>query len=205
MTGSGRIDGRPVYRGRVLEVHLDRVRFPDGSEGELEIIRHRGAVAVLPIYRPGEWSGGTGAAVALLKQYRYAAGGEIWEVPAGKLDGGESPEACAARELEEEAGLRAGELRRLTTIFTTPGFTDERIHLFLALDLRSGRAAPEASEFLRRQDVPVREALHLVGRGAIVDGKTICALLYAARFCPGELGLPRAGVGEGNAGAGPGV
>lgn len=184
----GRISGRSVYRGNVLDVHLDRVVFPDGSEGDLEIIRHRGAVAVVPVYRPGERPRGTGATVVLLRQYRYAAGGFLWEVPAGKLDDGEDPERCARRELEEEAGLRAGELRPLTAVYTTPGFTDERIHLFLALDLEPGQAGTEPGEFIEPREVAVGEALELIRTGAIVDAKTICALLYAARFCERELG-----------------
>lgn len=158
------------------------MRFPDGSEGELELVRHVGAAAVVPLYRRGEREGGAEPAVALLRQYRYAAGGEIWEIPAGKLEGEEPPEACARRELEEEAGLRAAELRSLTTIWTTPGFTDERIHLFLALGLEAGETAHEASEFIDRSIVPVSRTLEMVRTGRIADAKTICALLWAARF-----------------------
>lgn len=179
---AGRIGGRTVYRGRVFDVELDRVRFPDGSEGELEILRHPGAAAVLPLYRAGERSGEAGPVVVLLRHYRYAAGGEIWEVPAGKLEEGESPSSCARRELEEEAGLRARELRSLTTIHTTPGFTDERIHLFLALDLEPGKAEHEAAEFIETRELPLDEAMDLVRRGGITDSKTVCALLHAASF-----------------------
>ncbi len=181
----GRVATRITYAGRVFDVRLDRVRFPDGSVGELEIIRHPGAAAVLPYYPIGPH--GTGPRVVLLKQYRYAAGSAVWEVPAGKLDAGESPEACAGRELEEEAGLRAGSLRRLTTIFTTPGFTDEVIHLFLALDLVPGETSHEASEFIERHEFPLDEALRMVRDGEISDSKTVCTLLYAAAF---ELGDP---------------
>jgi ADP-ribose pyrophosphatase len=177
-----RIDGEVVYRGRVFDVEFDRVRFPDGSVGELEMIRHPGAAAVLPLYRPGEWSGGDEAAVVLLRQFRYAAGGELWEVPAGKLDPGESPESCARRELEEEAGLRARELRRLTTVYTTPGFTDEVIHLFVALGLEPGEMRHEESEFIERHDVKLEQALEMVASGQINDAKTICTLLCAVRL-----------------------
>lgn len=182
MEPDGQIGSRPVYRGRVLDVDLDRVRYPDGSEGELEIVRHAGAALALPLYRPGEWEGGTGAAVILLRQFRYAAGGYLWELPAGKLDEGESPAECAARELEEEAGVRARHLRELTRIFTTPGFTDEQIHLFLATDLETGRTAHERGEFIERRQLPLERALEMVAEGQIVDAKTICALLFAARF-----------------------
>lgn len=150
--------------------------------GELEIIRHPGAVAVLPVYRPGEWSSGNGAAVVLLRQYRYAAGGFVWEVPAGKLDAGEAPESCARRELEEEAGLRAAKLQKLTSIYTTPGFTDERIDIYAATGLSTGSAAPESGEFIETKTLPSTEALRLVEEGEIADSKTICSLLWASRF-----------------------
>jgi len=178
---AGRVAGRSVYRGRVFEVNLDRVRFPDGSEGELELIRHSGASAVLPLFAPDEWEG-TGVGVILLKQYRYAADGYIWEVPAGKLDAGETPEACARRELEEEAGLKARDLHFLTTILTTPGFTDEKIHLFVARGLDEGDMRHEGSEFIECHRMPLRRALELIGSGEISDGKTVCTLLYAAVF-----------------------
>ncbi len=171
-----------MYQGSFFDVRRDRVRLPDGEIGELEIIRHPGAVAVLPVYRPGEWAGGDEAAVVLLRQYRYAAGGWVWEVPAGKLDGGEGPEACAHRELEEEAGLCAASLHRLTSIFTTPGFTDERIDLYLATGLSAGVKAPEDSEFIETETVSVSRALRLVREGEIVDSKTVCTLLYSADF-----------------------
>ena len=171
-----------MYQGSFFDVRRDRVRLPDGEVGELEIIRHPGAVAVLPVYRPGEWAGGDEAAVVLLRQYRYAAGGWVWEVPAGKLDGAERPEACAHRELEEEAGLRAASLERLTSIFTTPGFIDERIELYLATGLSPGTKAPEETEFIETETMGVSRAVRLVRDGEIVDSKTVCTLLYAVDF-----------------------
>ncbi len=184
MTGGAsknRLSGELVYRGRVFNVELDRVRFPDGSEGELEMIRHPGASAVVPV-REGD---GGEPLVTLLRQFRHAAGGYVWEVPAGKLDPGEAPEVCAARELEEETGLRAGRLRRLSTIYTTPGFTDEVIHLFVGLELEPGAARHGDSEFIETHELPLATALELIDHGEIQDAKTICALTLAARWLSG--------------------
>jgi ADP-ribose pyrophosphatase len=128
-------------------VNLDRdtVRFPDGSEGVLEMIRHPGAAAIVPFLDPPE---SPDPRVLLIHQFRHAADDWLWEVPAGTLSDGEAPEACAHRELAEEAGMRAGSLVRLTTIFTTPGFTDERIHLFLARELAPVALSQEDDEFI---------------------------------------------------------
>jgi len=183
VSGPGRIDGSRVYEGRVIHVDLDRVRYPDGTEGELEIIRHPGAAAIVALDPPGTGTDRNPGQprVVLIHQYRYAAGGFVWEVPAGKLDPGEAPEGCAARELEEETGYRAGSLRRLGAIHTTPGFTDEVIHLFLARDLRPGSSNHGPSEFIERHELELERALEMIDRGQITDSKTICALALAER------------------------
>ncbi len=172
-----------VHDGRVVHLSIDTVRFPDGSVGDLELVRHRGAAAVLPVL-----GGGSDADpdVLLLRQYRYAAGGEIWEVPAGIIEPGESWEDCARRELEEEAGVTAGELVALTTIHTTPGFTNEEIHLYAAFDLAPGTARADEDEFLQVVRLPLSEALRMVRSGEISDGKSLIAILYAARFLMGR-------------------
>ncbi len=169
-----------MYRGTVLDVREDRVRFPNGSVGVLEVVRHGGAAAVLPIYGPEHCAAGTGPDVLLLRQYRHAVGDMVWEAPAGKLDAGEAPEACAARELEEEAGVTASRLVRLTTLLTTPGFSNERIHLFLGTGLRDGRQALELHEVIERHRLPLGRAVDMVRSGEIVDGKTVCLVLLAA-------------------------
>lgn len=174
-----RLATRRVYSGRVIDLDIDRVRFPDGSTGELEIIRHSGAAAVVALLDAPE---APDPRVVLLRQYRYAAGGPIYEVPAGRLEPGESPEACARRELEEEAGYVARSWRRLATIYTTPGFTDERIHLFLAHDLEAREPAGEADEFIEVEPVPWSVAMGWIREGRLVDAKTLVALLYVARF-----------------------
>jgi ADP-ribose pyrophosphatase len=182
----GTIERRSVFRGRVLDLNIEWVRFPDGSEGKLEIVRHRGAAAALPVFRAGEWSDGPEAAVVLIRQHRHATGGPVWELPAGKLDEGETPDSCAARELEEETGIRATELVPLTTIWTTPGFTDERIHLFLATGLEEGEESLEPHEFIERHEMTLQEAVERVESGEIDDAKTMVALLLAERLIGGS-------------------
>ncbi len=141
------------------------------------MIRHSGASAIVPILEiPGEED-----QVLLIRQYRYAAEGFLYEVPAGRLEAGEPPEACAHRELKEETGYSAGTLIPLTTIFTTPGFTDERIHLFVARGLTSGQSALESDEILEVHPTSIGRALQMIDEGLIIDGKTIVALLLAAR------------------------
>ena len=184
---SGLRSSRSVYRGRILDVREDIVRFPNGSEGILEIVRHRGAAAVLPLYGPEDCEHGTGPDVVLLRQYRYASGGTLWEAPAGKLDEGEAPDVCAYRELEEEAGIKASRLVPLTTLLTTPGFSDERVHLFLATGLRAGRQALEEHEVIECHRLALAKAVELVLSGEIVDGKTVSLVLLAA-IAPGLWG-----------------
>ncbi len=179
----GRIDSRPVYDGRIVNLSLDTVRFPNGDVGELEFIRHTGAAAVLPVLSD---PAGPDPQVLLIRQYRYASGGYMLEVPAGRPDReGEDWEDCARRELEEETGLVAAQLRYLTTIFTTPGFTDEQIRLFMATGLTSGSTRFDPDEFIEPITLPLSEALEKVRSGEIRDGKTVVALLYAAGFVMG--------------------
>jgi ADP-ribose pyrophosphatase len=168
----GRVSSRRIYSGKVISVDLDEVRFPGGMTGELEMVRHSGASAVVPLLdSPHELH------VVLIRQYRYAAGGYIYEVPAGRLDPHETPESCASRELKEETGYAAAVFRKLTTIYTTPGFTDEKIHIFVAEQLTPGKSAHEPDEFLELHPVPLSEAVEMVRTGKIVDAKTCIALL----------------------------
>jgi ADP-ribose pyrophosphatase len=163
-------DHEPRFRVRV---QTERVTLPNGNAVELDIVRHPGAAAVVPFVSERE--------VLLIRQYRHAAGGSILEVPAGKLDPGESPIACAARELEEEAGCRAGRLVELGWIWTTPGFTDERIFLFAAFDLEHVPHRRDADEVIETVRMDFDAALALVWRGELNDAKSSLALLHAAR------------------------
>ena len=159
---------RDIYQGHVVHLTAEQVVLPNGHEMELEIIRHPGAAAVVPLTEDGE--------VILIRQYRHAAGGFILEIPAGKLDKGEPPETCAARELTEEAGVKAGRLRRLASIFTAPGFADEVIHLYLATELTPAATAHEENEVISLLRRPLDDCLSMVATGEIVDAKSICAL-----------------------------
>jgi ADP-ribose pyrophosphatase len=173
------ISSERLYSGRIVNLDRDTVRFPDGSVGQLEMFRHPGASAVVPfVDDPHD----VDPRVLLIRQFRHAAEAFIWEVPAGRLDPGESPEDCALRELEEETGMRARSVERLTTIYTTPGFTDERIHLFLARDLETGSAGREVDEFMEIQMVRWSEVGRLIRSGAIQDGKTLTALMFVQCF-----------------------
>jgi len=155
-----------------LRIVTEEVTLPNGHRTSLDVIRHPGASAVVPFLSDDE--------VLLIQQYRYAAGGTIWEVPAGKLEG-ETPAECAARELEEEAGRRAGRLVPLGSILTTPGFTDEVIHLFAAYDLEPVPTRRDEDEVIEVVAVPLQEALTLVWSGELRDAKSALALLHAAR------------------------
>jgi ADP-ribose pyrophosphatase len=167
------------YHGRRISVDVDTVRFPNGTTGALEMVRHPGAAAVIPFLddpaRPDP-------RVVLIRQYRYAAEGYLWEIPAGTLEPGEPPEECGRRELREEAGCEAAELRRLATIFTTPGFTDEQIHLYAAIGLTRVPSAPEADEFLETHDIAWSAVGRMIRTGEIRDAKTLCALLWMQSF-----------------------
>jgi ADP-ribose pyrophosphatase len=160
-------------RGFRVRVDRERATLPNGRSVELDIVHHPGAAAVVPFVSDDE--------VLLIRQYRHAAGGMILEVPAGKLDAGEDPALCAARELEEEAGCRASRLQPLGWIWTTPGFTDERIHLFAAFGLTQVPHRPELDEYIEIVPMPLAEALGLVWRGELPDAKSALALVQAAQ------------------------
>lgn len=183
MTDDVRLASTRKYTGRVISLDVDQVRFPDGTTGELEIIRHPGASAVVPFLSD---PAGADPQLLLLKQYRYAASGTLYEIPAGRLEPGELPERCARRELLEETGCTAASLVPLTTMFTTPGFTDERIHLFLATGLTRGEAKREADEFIEVETVALSSALRMIESGAINDAKTALGILFAAGFRAGH-------------------
>ncbi|HST07052.1 MAG TPA: NUDIX hydrolase [Gemmatimonadaceae bacterium] len=179
----GKIKSKRVYTGKVVSLDLDTVAFPDGSVGELEMIRHPGASAVVPFLSDPL---AEDPQILLIRQYRYAADGYLYEIPAGRLNSGESPLECAARELKEETGCTADKLDHLLSFLTTPGFTDERIHLFMATGLVAGETKHEADEFLDLEPTLLSRALRMVEAGEIVDAKTALGLMYAAGFRAGR-------------------
>lgn len=168
-----------AYSGRLIDVDVETVRLPNGERVELELIRHPGAAAVVPLL-----SDPTAAdpAVLLLRQFRHAAGGTIWEIPAGTLKANEAPEECARRELTEETGATADKIEYLTTIYTTPGFTDEKIHLFMASGIRAGEPSREAGELIETEVRPMSRILEMIRDGDICDAKSIVGLLYVAGY-----------------------
>jgi len=166
-----RLSSDRVYAGRLLKIDRDRVELPNGRSTDLEMVRHPGAAAIVPFVSDED--------ILMVRQFRYAAAGFILEVPAGTLNPGEAPEACARREVEEEVGHRAGRLDKLGAIFTTPGFTDEVIHLYVARDLAPVRQNLDHDEVLTVERLPFRRALELIRSGGIVDAKSICALMLA--------------------------
>lgn len=179
MQKSATIDTRRVYTGRSISLDVDQVRFPNGSVGQLEMVRHPGASAVIPFLTD---PAGDDPQILLIRQYRYAAEQYLLEIPAGKLDPGESPSDCARRELLEETGCTAERVEHLISIFTTPGFTDEKIHLYMATGLTIGETQHEHDEFIEVEAKPLSLALQMIERGEIVDGKTLVALLYASGY-----------------------
>lgn len=169
---------RRVYTGRVISLDVDTVAFPNGTVGELEMVRHPGASAVVPFL---DDPAGEDPRILLIRQYRHASGGYLFEIPAGRLDEGESPEKCAIRELREETGYSAATLEHLSSFFTTPGFTDERIHVFMAMGLEPGDQALESDEILDLHPTPISEALKRVSTGEVVDAKSMLGILLSAR------------------------
>ncbi|NPV70892.1 MAG: NUDIX hydrolase [Firmicutes bacterium] len=168
------IERKTVHNGKILTLNVDRVALPGGGVATREVVLHPGAAAVVALDDAGN--------VLLVEQYRYPAGATLLEIPAGKLDPGEDPLGCARRELGEEAGVTARDWERLGSFFTSPGFSSEVIHVFLASGLepvRPGEALPDDDELLRVEHVPLADARDLISNGRIRDAKTVAGLLLA--------------------------
>src|SRR5947209_2588645 len=157
-----------IYTGIVVNLNVDTVTLPNGLTVDLEVVRHPGAAAVVPLKDDGT--------VILIRQFRHAAGGFIYEIPAGKLHAGEDPRDCAARELEEEIGYRASSFELIASIFTAPGFADEVIHIYKGTGLTKGRQKLDHDEVLHVVELPIEKAIAQIQDGTIRDGKTIVGL-----------------------------
>jgi ADP-ribose pyrophosphatase len=167
------LSSRRLYEGAVVKLRLDCVRLPSGRETLREVVEHNGAVTVVAVDREGR--------VLLVRQHRHPVGRPLLELPAGTLDRGEEPEACAARELEEETGFRAGRLERLGGFFVAPGYCTEYIQAYLATELEPGRAGGDEDEEMQVLALPLAEVLRLVDSGGLEDAKSLAALLLYLR------------------------
>lgn len=163
-----------LYRGKVVNLRLDRVRLPNHTTGVREVIEHHGAVAIAALDEKNR--------VLMVRQYRAGARRALLEIPAGTLEGKEPPLACAKRELHEETGMRARRWKNLGQFYSSPGFCTEKMHLFVARQLAHGQAAPEDDEFIEFEWLPLARALRMIEHGDIIDAKTIIGLLRVARL-----------------------
>jgi len=160
-----------IYKGKIIDLSVETVTLPNGATADLELIAHPGASAVVPLKDD--------QSVVMIRQYRHAVGGYIYEIPAGKLHPGEDPRECAIREVEEEVGYKVGALEPLLSFFTTPGFTDEIIHIYLGKDLTPGKQDLGEDEVLEIIEMPLVNTIELINDGSIKDGKTIIGVQAA--------------------------
>ena len=165
-----KIKSHVLHHGPDLALSIETIQLPNGTEVDLEMVWHPGASAVIPFITEDE--------ILLLRQYRWAVGGWIWEIPAGKVRPGEDPESCALRELREEVGQHAGRMVPLGSIWTVPGFSNERIHLFAAHELSPAPQSLEPDELIEVLRLPLRQAFDMVRAGDFCDAKSLCALLH---------------------------
>lgn len=163
------ISSEMIYDGKVIKVKVDEVQLPNGKTAKREIVTHQGAVAVLPLTNDGK--------MIAVRQFRKPLEKTIVEIPAGKLEKGENPLDCAIRELEEETGYKAHKLEHFSSFYTSPGFADEILHLYVATDLYEGVLQPDEDEFVETLHLTLEEAKELMAQGEICDAKTVLAII----------------------------
>ncbi|MDN4594118.1 NUDIX domain-containing protein [Polycladomyces subterraneus] len=164
------IKSQTIYEGNIIRLQVDQVTLPDGRTSQREIVKHPGAVAVVAITDEKK--------LVLVRQFRKPLEKTILEIPAGKLEPGEDPRVCAFRELEEETGYRAEEMTPLVSFYTSPGFADEIIHLYVATGLQRGEARPDQDEFVELVELTLPEAWQRIADGEICDAKTVAAVYH---------------------------
>ncbi|MDD1764533.1 MAG: NUDIX hydrolase [Candidatus Methanomethyliaceae archaeon] len=164
------ISSRSPFSGKLIKIRIDQVVLPSGRKAEREIVIHRGAVAIVGI---------KDREVLMERQYRHTAGKILWEIPAGTLEEGEDPKACAKRELMEETGYIAGKMKKLAHFYVAPGYSTEVIYVYLASELKKDRASPEEDESIETRFIPIEEAYDMIKTNKIEDAKTMLGLLLA--------------------------
>lgn len=167
------LDSEDIYKGRVFAVRRERVRYPDGRLVSLDILHHSGAVTIVPVDAQGE--------IWFVRQYRHPAGGMLLELPAGTLETGETPEACAQREVREEIGMAAGALERIGAFYLAPGYSTEYMLVYLATQLRHEPLQRDPDEYLRVEKFPLGQVYEMAIDGRIHDAKSVAALFLARR------------------------
>ena len=165
------LDSREIYSGRIIKVRIDTVSLPNGQQSTREVVEHAGAVAVVALDDDNN--------VILVRQYRKPVEQILMEIPAGTMGVAEDPLECAQRELREETGYNADHWEKILSYFSAPGFTNERLHLYLATGLRAGKTDTDDDEFVETVHIPLQEAYRLIFAGQIADGKSIIGLQYA--------------------------
>jgi len=170
-----------IYTGNIIRVEMLTVTLPDGREATRDIIRHPGASAVIPLSENGE--------LYMVRQYRKPIDAESLEIPAGKLDHGEDPAVCAERELREETGLTAERITHIASIHSTPGFSDEVLHLYAATGLKEGESCADADEFLSVEKYKVEDLIKMILEGKITDAKTIIGIFTAEKIMSGSISI----------------
>jgi ADP-ribose pyrophosphatase len=168
------LDSEIIFSGAIFDVERDRLLEENGIEIIREVVRHPGGAGALPVFDDGR--------VALVRQYRHPARRELLEIPAGRIENGESPEMCATREVEQEIGFRAGRIEKLAEFYSTPGFCEEKLYVYLATDLTPSSRNLDRDELIEVVYLPYAEALNMAERGAIEDSKTIIALLMTEKL-----------------------
>lgn len=175
------ISSRHIYSGNIIEVEHLKVTLPDGREATRDLVLHPGASVVIPLNKNDE--------LYMVRQYRKAIEKESLEIPAGKLDKGEDPQVCAERELREETGLTAEHVIHLASIHSTPGFSNEVLHLYVATGLNEGEACTDEDEFISTEKIPVKKLVDMVLSGEITDAKTIIGIFIAEKIIRGDINI----------------